>query len=257
MIRDMTDERVGRFLVAVRRHLGLRQLDVAVAARVDQTVVSRIERGELARVSVAAFRSVCRALGVESSVDLRWRGGLGDRLVDQDHARLVEAAVAMLERAGWIIVPEYTFNVFGERGSVDILAWHPLHRALLIVEVKTRLTDLQRLLMSMSRKVRLVPPAVAKDRGWDRRSLGIVVLVADTKGNRSTAAAHRATFDATFPSGSRAVRAWLQSPTGDVAGLWFTALRRQVPADRDLRQRVRVRHSAATRAPSGPQATDA
>jgi transcriptional regulator with XRE-family HTH domain len=242
----MTDEQAGRLIAAVRRHLGLRQADVAAAAGVDGKVVSLLERGQLERVSVARFRRVCAALGIERDLTLRWRGGLGDRLIDRGHAFIVDAVLSDLRRHGWEVQPEFTFNVFGERGSVDVLAWHPGRRALLIVEVKTRLTDLGSLLMSMSRKVRLVPPLVAKDLGWDRRCLGHVVVIADTRANRATVTGHRVTFDAAFPSATAATRAWIRSPARDVAGLWFLASGRDSPVTRTLRQRVRPPHAQRT-----------
>jgi len=234
----VTDDRAGRLIAAVRVHLGMRQIDLANAAGVDQKVVSLLERGELVRVSVVRFRRVCAALKIEPTTELRWRGGLADRLVDRGHARIVEAVVAELRRLGWEVLPEYTFNVFGERGSVDVLAWHPVHRALLIVEVKTRLMNMQAILGSMSKKVRLVPAEIARTRGWQRLALGHVVVMLDSRANRTTVATHRATFDATFPRHTAAVRAWLRSPTADLAGLWFLALRREPPTDHHSRTRV-------------------
>ncbi len=64
-----------------------------------------------------------------------------------------------------IIRPEYEFNHYGDRGSVDLLAWHPTERVLLIIEVKSALTDLQATLMSYARKLRIVPDLVAHARG--------------------------------------------------------------------------------------------
>ena len=139
----MTDQRVGRLLAAVRRHLRLRRVDVARIAGVDQKTVSTLERGSLERVCVAAFRRVCAALGIEPELRLRWRGGLGDRLIDSGHASIVETVAGELGGSGWLTDPEFSFNVYGERGSVDVLAWHPTHQALLIVEVKTIVTDIQ------------------------------------------------------------------------------------------------------------------
>src|SRR5580765_3609898 len=97
----MTDDRAGRLIKAVRVHLGLRQVDLAQAADVDQKVVTLLERGELRRVSVERFRRVCAALKIEPVIELRWRGGLADRLVDRGHARIVEAVIAELRRLGW------------------------------------------------------------------------------------------------------------------------------------------------------------
>lgn len=239
----MTDQRAGRLVAAVRRHLGLRQSDLSRLADVDQKTISLIETGHLARVSVERFRRVCAALGIEHEVMLRWRGGLGDRLIDRGHAAIVEIVIAELERRGWQVVPEFSFNVYGERGSVDVLAWHPIHQALLIVEVKTIVTDIQSLLMSMSRKVRLVPPLVAEERGWRRRAFGRVLVVAGTRVNRSTVASHAATFDAAFPRRSRETRGWLRDPVGDLAGLWFVAIRTDSPANRVARTRVQAPHA--------------
>ena len=229
----------------------MRQIDLARAAGVDQKVVSLLERGEFVRVSVARFRRVCAALKIEPVLELRWRGGLGDRLIDRGHARIVEAVIAELRRLGWECLAEYTFNVYGERGSVDVLGWHPVHRALLIVEVKTVVTDMQAMLGSLSRKVRLAPGEVARERGWDRLVLAHVVVAADTRANRSTVATHRATFDASFPRRTTDVRAWLRSPRTDMAGLWLLALRRESPTDPERRTRVSARHAQLAADSSG------
>lgn len=239
----MTDEQAGRLIATVRRHLGMRQVDVGHAAGVDQKIVSLLESGRFERVSVARFRRVCAALGIQPVLELRWRGGQADRLIDRDHARIVEVVVAELARLGWETTPEFTFNVWGERGSVDILAWHPGRRVLLLIEVKTRLTDLQRFLMSMSKKLRLVPGVVAEERGWRRAGLGHVVVVLDSRANRSTVATHGATFAATFPARTAAVRAWLRSPVDDLAGVWFLALRRETHPEDALSRRIRVAHA--------------
>ena len=49
------------------------------------------------------------------------------RLVDRAHAALVDYVVGWL-RDDWEVVVEYTFNRYGERGSVDVLAWHAATR---------------------------------------------------------------------------------------------------------------------------------
>jgi transcriptional regulator with XRE-family HTH domain len=217
----MDDVRAGRLIAAVRIHMALRQDDVGELAHVSQKVISLLERGRFEEVSVRNQRRVCAALGIDSELQLRWRGGLADRLIDRVHAAVVELVTAELLASGWEVVPEFTFNEFGERGSVDILAWHPAHRALLVVEVKSRIQDVQAMLLSMSRKVRLVPTVVARERDWQRRALGIVVAMPDSHTNRAAIAAHPTTFDAAFPARTVATRAWLKTPIGDVAGLWF------------------------------------
>ena len=221
----MNDVQIGRALSVVRHALRLRQADVGERAGVDQKVVSLLEGGLLERVSLARFRRVCAVLDIQPVLTVRWRSGELDRLIDRVHAELVEVVSAVLAAAGWQVIHEFTFNVYGERGSVDILAWHPIHRALLIIEVKSRLTDLQAMLMSMSRKVRLVPPLVAKERDWARLSLGRILVVDGSRANRTVVDRHRATFAATFPASTRDVGRWLSNPAGDFAGMWFVAPR--------------------------------
>ena len=92
-----------------------------------------------------------------------------------------------------------------------------------IVEVKTSLTDLQAMLMSLSRKVRVVPRFVAESRGWRRDVLGRMLVVAGTTANRSVVRSHQSLFDTTFPAGSRSARAWLRDPAEDVSALWFVS----------------------------------
>jgi transcriptional regulator with XRE-family HTH domain len=217
----MDDRRLGRLLRAVRQRLDLRQSDLAVKASVSQKTVSEIELGRIEAVGLCKVRRVAMALDVSVSLDAWWRGGQGDRLLDRAHAAIVDATIRILRDAEWEIVPEFSFNHFGDRGSVDILAWHPGERILLIIEVKATLTDLQDLLASLSRKVRVVPRIVLDQRGWDARHLARIVLVADTTANRSVLRRHAATFDAAFPARSREARSWVKRPVGPLAALWF------------------------------------
>ena len=133
----MDDLRVGALVRAVRHRMGWTQRQLASRAGVSQGLVSLLERGRLDLLSVRNTRKVGAALEVHLPFTPRWRGGDAVRLLDEGHSSIVEHIVRALRRSGWEVVVEYTFNHFGERGSVDVLAWHPLHRALLLLEVKT------------------------------------------------------------------------------------------------------------------------
>ena len=146
--------------------------------------MSRLERGQLERVGLARARRIGAVLQIEMPVAPRWRGGELARLLDADHAALVERVVAVVRSLGWEVMPEYTFSRFGERGSVDVVAWRAPSRSLLIVEVKTRLLDLQDLLAGVGRKERVVPGILARERGWRPNAVGVVLVVADTSANR-------------------------------------------------------------------------
>lgn len=143
------------------------------------------------------------------------------RLLDAAHAAVVERVVRLLGAEAWEIVVEYTFNDYGERGSVDVLAWRDAARALLMVEAKTRIADVQDLHATFDRKARVVPKLVARERGWRPALAGMLLVVAESHANREAVRAHTATFAARFPAGSREARRWIREPDGDFAGLLF------------------------------------
>lgn len=241
----MDDRRVGRLVRAVRQRRNLRQSDLARQAGTSQKTVSEIELGRVESVRLVVIRRVATALDVSISLDAWWRGGEADRLVDRAHASLVEAVAAYLVASGWEVIPEFSFNVYGDRGSVDILAWHPGERILLVVEVKSLLTDLQETLSTMSKKTRVVPGFVESQTGWRPLHVAKLIVVADTRANRSVVARHAATFDAAFPARSREVRTWLRSPSGSLGGLWFLSSSGPRTAMTTARARVRRRRAVA------------
>lgn len=241
MVVRMDGIRVGRILLAVRHDKRFRQQDVGRSAGVGQSVVSRVERGQIDAVTIGTLRKIASALELDLRIELRGRLGDVDRLVDQDHARLVELVVTRLLSEGWEILVEYTFNHYGERGSVDVVAYHVGLRALLIVEVKTRLTDLQAFLASFGRKLRVVPDLLRTERGWDARDIGRILVVDGTTANRSIVRRHRSVFDVSFPARADGIRRWLHVPVGVLAGVWFISASREAPTKRVFRVRTRVK----------------
>lgn len=223
MLLAVNASRLGRALRAIRLHQGLSQRAVAKRARLSQSVYSRAERGEIRGMTLASLDRLADAIGASLAVDIRYRGGLIDRLIDAQHASLVELVIGVMRRAGWLVELEFGFNVFGERGSVDILAWHAATRTLLIVEVKSRFADLQAMLLSLARKLRLVPGVAREERGWDALIVGRIVVAYGTHGNRSVMARHAAMFDAALPERSVAIRQWLKMPNGPIAGVWLVS----------------------------------
>jgi hypothetical protein len=153
-------------------------------------------------------------------VSVGWRGPEVERLLDEAHSALVESVVAVLASGGWQTMPEFSFNHFGERGSVDVLAWHEGRRALLIVEVKTRLWDLQAMLSALDRKRRILPGLVRAAFGHAGR-VGVVLVLPEGSSSRAVVARREATFDAALPDRKIAVRNWLDRPDRDLRGIWF------------------------------------
>jgi hypothetical protein len=122
--------------------------------------------------------------------------------------------------AGWIWLSEVTFSHYGERGIIDILAWHPRTRSLLVIELKTELVDPQKLVAVMHRRVRLGRQIAARE-GWDPRSVSAWVVIRDTSTERRRARRHSRLLGGAFPDDGRAARGWMRRPSGTMSALSF------------------------------------
>ena len=132
----MSDQRLGSAVRLVRIRRGWRQIDLARRTGVGQSTISRIERGHFESLSVAALRGVAAELDIRVDLIGRWRAGDLDRLLNAGHSRLHESvARAFRDLPRWITAPEVSFSIYGERGVIDILAWHPVRRTLLVIEL--------------------------------------------------------------------------------------------------------------------------
>ena len=235
--------RFGRAIRAVRVRRGLRQSDLAAKSGLSRTVVGRIERGERAGLTVDALIAVAEALGGDADLRFRWQGEEMDRLLDASHARLVDVVVRRLRELGWDVAVEVTFSHYGERGSIDVMAFHPMRRALLVVEVKSVTPDMQAMLGGIDRKGRLAP-ALARERGWDAEVVARVLVIWDTRTNRRRLEAHAASVGALLPAATRAVQRWVRDPVRPaVSGVWFVADVRRADGTRPSRHRVRLRRA--------------
>ena len=249
--------RLGRGIRALRRRRGWRQDDLAAAAGVSRAQVSRVELGDGAAITIGVIEHIVAAAGGSLDVLLRWQGEGLDRLVDAAHARLVEQLVAWLRAAGWEVAVEVSFSRYGERGSIDVLAWHPPRRALAVFEVKSVTPDMQAMLVGLDRKGRLAP-AIARERGWDPVAAARILVLGDTSTNRDRLARHASTIDAALPARTREVRRWLADPGGPgIAGVLFLRDDRPTGAMGGGRHSVRVPRSAprtpgAARSPEWP-----
>ncbi len=170
---------------------------------------------------VGTIRSVARALGASVDLAPRWRGPELDRLLDAAHAALVEAAVKELRRLGWTVVVEWSFNHFGDRGSVDVLAWRDDRRALLVSEVKSIVVDTLEIHAGMDRKVRVARLLLPKERGWHPLVVARVQILPASSTSYDVLRRHGATFGAALAARTTDVRRWLADPQGDLAGIWF------------------------------------
>jgi transcriptional regulator with XRE-family HTH domain len=215
------DRRVGLIIRALRRRRGWRQSDLAVAAGVSQQLVSTIERGHVDTVAHGTLRRLLGALDARCEIDVRWRGGSLDRTLDENHARLVGATVALLAQAGWLSAVEVTYSVFGERGSIDVLGFHDQTGSLLVIEVKTEITSIEETLRRLDEKTRLAGQ-VARDRlQWRSGGTSRLLVLPETSTSRERVARHAGVLSSGLPAENVAVRRWLAAPSGSLHGRLF------------------------------------
>jgi transcriptional regulator with XRE-family HTH domain len=217
----VNDIELGRRFRALRHRRGWRQADVGEAAGLSQDLVSLAECGHIAELSVRSLRALAGALDAELKMELWFRGGEVDRLLDEGHAALVDAVVGRLAALGWEVRPEVSFAVYGERGSIDVVAWHAESRTLLVVEVKTELTSVEATLRRHDVKVRLAAGVVRERFGWQPARVARLLVLPDGSTPRRQVARHDAAMRSAYPLRGRALRLWLAGPTGSVAGLAY------------------------------------
>jgi transcriptional regulator with XRE-family HTH domain len=232
----------GRGTKALRVRKRWRQEDLGREAGVSRGVIARIEQGHADKVTVETLDKVAGALGARVSCRLTWNGEGLDRLLDSDHAAIVEQVVRILREADWLVATEVSFSVYGERGSIDVFAFHPPTHVVLVVEVKSVVPDVQATLVTLDRKERLAP-GIAHDRGWNAMSVARLLVIRENRTARRRIEAHSATFANTFPDRGRVTRAWLSSPDPGrpLRGLWFLTGESQAVA------KQRTRRSADSR----------
>jgi transcriptional regulator with XRE-family HTH domain len=208
---------------------------------VGRSTISEVETGRAEQMSLDVLLRIATALGARLSIRVYWQGEALDRLRDERHAALVERALRWLAADGWLTRTEVTFSEFGERGSIDVLAFQAATGALLVVEVKSVVPDLQAMLSSLDRKWRL-GRAVASAIGWQAGTVSRLLVLPDDRTARRRVATHSVTFDTALPLRTVEVKRWVRSPTGSIAGILFLT---DVP--RDDRRRSAGRASSSER----------
>lgn len=218
----MDDFRLAAAIRQVRQSRGWRQVDLAERCGSSTSTISRLEQGQFGSQSIETLRMVARALEIRIDLVPRWRGGDLDRLLNRAHSAMHESvATAFAARwPAWTVVPEVMFSIYGERGSIDLLAWHPGRRALLVIELKTAIVDVNELLGTLDRKRRLAK-RIALERGWAPTTVSAWLVISDDRTNRRRVASHVAMLGSALPDDRSSIHRWLRDPVGRIAALSF------------------------------------
>ncbi|MEO8625200.1 MAG: hypothetical protein ABI452_00725 [Candidatus Limnocylindrales bacterium] len=115
MARD--DDRLANASRALRLHLGLTQDELVGPGR-SRHIPRLIEDGCAAELRLKDIRNHFSGLGGSVRITAWYEGALLDRLVDSEHADVIEHAVTQIVDANWPRVDtEVSFNEYGDRGS--------------------------------------------------------------------------------------------------------------------------------------------
>ena len=221
----------------------MRQSDLSQAAGIPRNVAIRIEGGRLDRVRFGDIRRYAASLGARFDGLVLWQGADLDRMLNRGHGRMHEAMVRWLAAlGGWTVLPEVSFSFERDRGVIDVVAWNSTSRTILVIELKTRIVDINDLMATMDIR-RRVARRIALERGWDPLAVGLWVVVAPGRTNARALAEHATVLRAKFPGDGRTVRRWLARPRGEVAALSFMPQVRLGNLGRDVTTPRRVRRT--------------
>ena len=217
----MDDLHFGAAVRAVRKRRGLGQADLARLSGVSRATVSLVERGHCEKLSLMTVRRMASALDIRTELIARWRGGELDWLLSRRHSMLAESFAAfVLSKPGWVVEPEVSFSIYGERGAIDQLAWHEETAHLLVVELKTTLVDVNEMLGTLDRKGRLAR-TIATQRGRRPALVSVWLIVEDTHTNRRHVTDHRVVLRSRLLGDGRQLRSFLLNPSEATTGLAF------------------------------------
>src|SRR3972149_4948882 len=117
-----------------------------------------------------------------------------------------------LERRGWIVAQESEITMGGTHGFIDILAFDPATRTLVLGEIKTELHDIGEVQRTMAWYEREARPA-ARRLGWMPSRIRSCVFLLVTRANDERVAANREALAQAYPVRSRVLASLLKDPS--------------------------------------------
>ena len=203
-----------------RTSLRLTQEQLGTTVGVSRGYIAKIEAGR-ANPSLAIVDRVAAALGLEIELVARSPIVIGGQR-DLVHARCSGYVDGRLIRAGWLTSREVEVVHGRSHGWIDLLAFDPRTRTLLIVEIKTRLDDfgaIERQLGWYDRSAF----EVAHRLGWRPRRVTTWLLSLASDEVEGAARANRAVMARAFPARAREMTRFLAGDIGAMRG-WGAAL---------------------------------
>ena len=118
------------------------------------------------------------------------------------------------------VLTEFTFNEYGERGSIDLFAGRDDARAVFLGEAKSEWGSLEETLRRQDLKRRLAPKLAKAAFGWRPTCIASILIFPDDRTARRTSERFSDALTG-YPARANEIRAWLRNPAGDLGGIWF------------------------------------
>jgi transcriptional regulator with XRE-family HTH domain len=196
-MRTMLSVSLGRIFRGRRVELDLSQAAVASSVGIARSHYSAIEAGK-ANPSVGLVDRIVEALGLRLDVAAVPVVVVAGPIVrDALHARCSGYVQRRLEAAGWKVLREVEVSDGRLRGWIDLLAFDPRTRTLLVIEVKTSVDDIGRAERQLGWYSRVVRSVIAPD--WKPAAIASWLLVLATTEVDQAIGAHREVFERAFP----------------------------------------------------------
>jgi transcriptional regulator with XRE-family HTH domain len=128
------------------------QRELSRRSGISQSTISRLECARLPDPSLPMVASLIEAMGGRLRIEVD-SPFLGDRRqqVDPAHARMSGYIGRRLRGQGWSVETEVEVGEGRSLGWIDLFAFNPLSRRLLVIEIKTEIHDLGRIDRTLGR----------------------------------------------------------------------------------------------------------
>jgi transcriptional regulator with XRE-family HTH domain len=207
--------RIGSSIKVTRQSIGWTERELADRLGTNQGAIQRLEGGAQAHLNVGLATAALDVLGIRLTIDANAMG-LADRREQRDsvHARCCGYIARQLEQRGWAVRTEGEVGEGRTRGWIDVLAFRQSDRALLIIEVKTELNDVGRLLRSLGWYARSCRDA-AHSIGWRPRLVVPALIALATVETDARLIANAELVRNALPDDADRLAAWIDDPSAE------------------------------------------